>query len=62
LEEVVKNIDLPLVAIGGIKESNIEEVKRLGAASICLVSEIVGAENIVEKIKKLNEIIGGQDE
>ncbi len=59
LEEVVKNIDLPFVAIGGIKESNIEEVKKLGAASICLVSEIVGAENIVEKIKKLNEIIGG---
>lgn len=59
LEEVVKNIELPFVAIGGIKESNIEEVKKLGATSICLVSEIVGAENIVEKIKKLNEIIGG---
>ncbi|WP_028856483.1 thiamine phosphate synthase [Psychrilyobacter atlanticus] len=57
LEEVIKNIDLPFVAIGGIKESNVEEVKRLGAASICMVSEIVGAENIVEKIKKLNEII-----
>ncbi|UUV19713.1 thiamine phosphate synthase [Fusobacteria bacterium ZRK30] len=57
LEEVVKNIELPFVAIGGIKESNIDKVKKLGASSICLVSEIVGAENIVEKIKKLNEII-----
>lgn len=57
LEEVVKNIKLPFVAIGGIKESNVKEVKKLGAVSICLVSEIVGAENIVEKIKKLNEII-----
>lgn len=57
LEEVIKNINLPFTAIGGIKESNIEEVKKLGATNICLVSEIVGAENIVEKIKKLNEII-----
>ncbi|MGB6129222.1 MAG: thiamine phosphate synthase [Psychrilyobacter sp.] len=57
LEEVIKNIDLPFVAIGGIKESNIEEVKKRGADRICLVSEIVGAENIIEKIKKLNKII-----
>jgi len=57
LEEVIKNIDLPFVAIGGIKESNIDKVAKLGATSICLVSEIVGAENIVEKIKKLSEII-----
>ena len=58
LEEVIKNINIPFVAIGGIKESNIDKVAKLGATSICLVSEIVGAENIVEKIKKLNEIIG----
>jgi len=57
LEEVVKNINIPFVAIGGIKESNIESVKKLGATTICLVSEIVGAENIIEKIKKLNKII-----
>lgn len=57
LEEIVKNIKLPFVAIGGIKENNIEEVKKLGATTICLVSEIVGAENIEKKIKKLNKRI-----
>ena len=53
LEYVVDNIDLPLVAIGGIKENNITEVYNKGARCISLVSEIVGADNIEKKIKNL---------
>ena len=45
LEFVNKNIDLPYVAIGGIKESNIQQVLFKGAKSTCLVSELVGAVN-----------------
>ncbi|MDW7675936.1 MAG: thiamine phosphate synthase [Bacillota bacterium] len=51
LEYVVKNINLPFVAIGGIKEHNLQEVTGKGATCIALVTEIVGAEDIQGKIK-----------
>ncbi|MDA3838459.1 MAG: thiamine phosphate synthase [Candidatus Delongbacteria bacterium] len=54
LEYIVNNIDIPFVAIGGIKEDNIHRVIEKGAKSIALVTEIVGAENIGDKIKNLN--------
>lgn len=50
LEYVVQNIPLPFVAIGGIKEHNIQEVRKRGAACICLVTEIVGAIDIKAKV------------
>lgn len=56
LDYVVKNIDLPFVAIGGIKEHNIAEVARRGARCIAMVTEIVGAEDIGVKIHRLRKI------
>ncbi|WP_330381832.1 thiamine phosphate synthase [Defluviitalea phaphyphila] len=57
LQYAVKNIDIPHVAIGGIKENNISSVVKNGARCIALVSEIVGACDIQEKIKRLRNII-----
>ncbi|MBZ4683232.1 MAG: thiamine-phosphate pyrophosphorylase [Fusobacteriaceae bacterium] len=57
LKQVNKSINIPFVAIGGIKEHNIDEILDIGAYSISLVSEIVGADDIVEKVKRLNEKI-----
>lgn len=54
LEFAVKSINIPFVAIGGIKETNIREVVKRGAKTIALVTEIVGAENIKAKIENLN--------
>lgn len=53
LEWVQNNISLPYVAIGGIKLGNIEEIVRRGAKTICLVTEIVGAPDIVGRIHEL---------
>ena len=55
LDHVVRNIDLPFVAIGGIKAHNIEEVARHGASCIAMVSEIVGADDIEGSILNLRE-------
>lgn len=55
LDYVVKNIDLPYVAIGGIKEHNMSEVLAHGASCVCMVSDIVGAEDIADKIKSINK-------
>ncbi|MCG9968130.1 thiamine phosphate synthase [Pelotomaculum terephthalicicum JT] len=56
LDYVVKNIKLPFVAIGGIKEHNAAEVSNRGAKCIALVTEIVGAENIYEKVSALRAV------
>lgn len=55
VEYVVKNIKIPFVAIGGIKEHNIAEVKKRGASCFAMVTEIVGAKDIPAKIKALRE-------
>lgn len=53
LEYVVNNILLPFVAIGGIKENNIQEVIRRGAETIALVTEIAGADDIEAMVRRL---------
>lgn len=54
LEHVASNSPLPFVAIGGIKLHNIEEVVSKGAISICLVTEIVGADDIEKTVSDLH--------
>jgi len=55
LDYAVNNVGIPFVAIGGIKEHNICEVKSRGANCIAMVTEIVGAEDIEEKIKRVKQ-------
>lgn len=57
LKYIVKNISIPFVAIGGIKEENLTEVVACGAKCVSLVSDIVGADNIPEKVNNLRKII-----
>ncbi len=57
LDFVVKNISIPFVAIGGIKESNLDEVIKAGAKTAALVSEIVGAPDICKKVESLRMIM-----
>ena len=55
MEYVVANLDIPFVAIGGIKEHNLGEVVRRGAKCVALVTEIVGEEDIAAKITALRK-------
>lgn len=57
LDFVVREIALPFVAIGGIKEHNIAEVARHGAKCMALVTEIVGAEDISGMVAELQRKI-----
>ncbi|KKM10261.1 thiamine-phosphate pyrophosphorylase [Clostridiales bacterium PH28_bin88] len=59
LEYVVRHIPLPFVAIGGIKEHNIRQVRRKGARCIAMVTEILEAEEIVAKVKRLRAAMEG---
>ncbi|QGY40699.1 thiamine phosphate synthase [Pseudodesulfovibrio cashew] len=55
LEYVVANLDIPFVAIGGIKEHNVADVVKRGARCVSLVTEIVGAEDIGGTINALRK-------
>jgi thiamine-phosphate pyrophosphorylase len=57
LEYAVQNISIPLVAIGGIKEHNIKQVRQKGATCFALVTEIVGAADIAGKIRDIRKKI-----
>ena len=57
LEYIVKNLAIPFVAIGGIKENNLAEVIKAGALTVALVTEIVGDPDIAGKIKRLQRIM-----
>ena len=57
LEYVVKNLEIPFVAIGGIKELNLAEIVKIGARTVALVTEIVGSPDISGKIKRLQRIM-----
>lgn len=53
LKQVRAAVKIPIVAIGGINEQNIDQVWRAGADSAALISDILGAENIAAKIARL---------
>lgn len=52
---VVEHLDIPFVAIGGVKEHNLEEVIKAGAKTVALVTEIVGSEDIAGMIYSLQK-------
>jgi thiamine-phosphate pyrophosphorylase len=53
LEWVVKNLAIPFVAIGGIKEHNIGEVVCRGAYCVAMITEIVSKPDIAAQIRAL---------
>lgn len=55
LKWVSENISIPYVAIGGIKESNVAEVKRFGGKYFAMISELVGADDIEQKVTNIRK-------
>ena len=53
LRQIRAAVKLPIVAIGGIKEENVQEVWRAGADSAAIISDILGAEDITVKTKRM---------
>lgn len=55
LERICSSVKIPAVAIGGITDENISEIKGGGMSGIAVVSAIFGAENIEKATAKLKE-------
>lgn len=56
LKEICLAVDVPVVAIGGINQDNIVELKGTGVDGVAVVSAIFSSENIVESCKKLRKL------
>lgn len=57
IKEILKRIKKPLIAIGGINKSNIDEVLGQGAKSVAVISAVVAAEDIKKAANELAERI-----
>lgn len=57
LYEIKKKIRIPIVAIGGINESNLREVLLAGADGVAIISAIAGAPDINEAIARIKKLI-----
>jgi len=57
LRAIVEAVRIPVVAIGGINEGNVEEVIRAGAAGVAVISAVVGAPDIAAAARRLRQRI-----
>ncbi len=57
LKEIVKNVRIPVVAIGGITHSNVKEVLTTGVCGIAVISAVMAANDVRSATKALREVI-----
>jgi thiamine-phosphate pyrophosphorylase len=53
LQQIRADVELPIVAIGGIHEQNVRNVWQAGANSAAIISDILRADDIAGKIARL---------
>jgi thiamine-phosphate pyrophosphorylase len=53
LRAIRQEVSLPIVAIGGITEANVTEVWQAGADSAAIISDILAAEDITAKTRRI---------
>lgn len=59
IREIKQASGLPIVTIGGINKSNLNDVIKAGADAAAVISAIMGAENIEKATRELVNIFGG---
>ena len=59
LQKIVASSALPVYAIGGITEQNVEAVRNLGVHGIALIAAIISAERPKETTQRFARLLGG---
>jgi len=57
LEELVKKVLIPVIAIGGIKPENVHQIVATGAAGIAILSGITESNNPLKSVKEYREAL-----
>jgi thiamine-phosphate pyrophosphorylase len=53
LRRIREAVTIPIVAIGGITEANVVEIWQAGADSAAIISDLLGADDVPEKVKRI---------
>ena len=53
LREIRQAVKIPIVAIGGINETNVAEVWKAGADAAAIISDLMETEDVVTKIRRI---------
>ena len=56
IEEICRQVDIPLIAIGGINHSNAPDVIKAGADGLCAISCVVAKQDVNAEIKKFQDL------
>ena len=56
IEEIRQQVDIPLIAIGGIDHSNAPAVVRAGADGLCAISCVVASSDVAAQIKRFQDL------
>jgi thiamine-phosphate pyrophosphorylase len=59
LKNIKNNVNLPVVAIGGINRDNIKSVMKARAAAAAVISAVLGVDDVEKAVKELVKITGG---
>ncbi len=62
LKAITSAIPLPVVAIGGITEERLEVFADTGVAGVAVVSEIMQADSVADKVKEMRQKIAAWEE
>lgn len=53
LQEVRRAVKIPIVAIGGVTEKNAAQVWQAGADAAAIVSDLMAADDVAEKVRRI---------
>ena len=56
LKQIRAAVKIPIVAIGGINENNVQQVWQAGADSAAIISDILAAEDIAGKVRRIRAL------
>ncbi|MDQ0205604.1 thiamine phosphate synthase [Alkalicoccobacillus murimartini] len=62
IQQIEEEITIPYVAIGGIKRHNLKQVMEAGARRVCMITEIVQAEDVQARCEEIIQIMDEQKE
>jgi thiamine-phosphate pyrophosphorylase len=52
------HVKIPIFCIGGVKRSNLNQVRAAGAKRVCIVSDLLLAEDIAAQTREVKELLG----
>lgn len=62
LRQVVEKVSLPVVAIGGINQTNVSDVIKARADAVAVISAVVGAEDVEEAARQLAAAVATKEQ